>query len=271
MLRTPPNSRFNGSGRILDEKSEDTPLLRERPLSVPLIEPPVRKEDDNSLSSSNNDRSAEENTTNEPSKLCQEFLAWRSAERNRLHKEERERQEERNQYERRIRAERDQYEHRLREERQQLNQRQQEHERLLRNTREQYEQNLIEERCRHEQQLRDERQLQDERLRRDRQQENGRQHNYGRRQNNEQPPNQERQEERRPKAIHNWPFKFRGEKDTKSLNTFLDRVECFALSEQLADDVLLQSIKHLLQDDALDWYARAYAAGTLVSWQEFKN
>ncbi|KAL1380923.1 hypothetical protein pipiens_013841 [Culex pipiens pipiens] len=28
-----------------------------------------------------------------------------------------------------------------------------------------------------------------------------------------------------PKAIHNWPFKFRGTKDSTNLNTFLDRVE----------------------------------------------
>lgn len=76
---------------------------------------------------------------------------------------------------------------------------------------------------------------------------------------------------RNPKAIHNWPFKFRGEKDTTTLNTFLDRVECFAQSEGVSDDVLLRSIKHLLQDDALDWYGRAFNERTLLTWDDFKN
>lgn len=76
---------------------------------------------------------------------------------------------------------------------------------------------------------------------------------------------------RNPKAIHNWPFKFRGEKDTTTLNTFLDRVECFAQSEEVSEDVLLRSIKHLLQDDALDWYGRAFNEGSLLTWTDFKN
>lgn len=79
-------------------------------------------------------------------------------------------------------------------------------------------------------------------------------------------------EERRiQKAIHNWPFKFRGEKDTKSLNTYLDRVESFAMSEGVSEEVLLTSVKHLLQDDALDWYARAISQGLLTSWEAFKE
>lgn len=82
----------------------------------------------------------------------------------------------------------------------------------------------------------------------------------------------ERAEDRRmQKAIHNWPFKFRGEKDTKSVNTFLDRVEAFARSEGVNDEVLLSSIKHLLQEDALDWYARAISQGLLTSWNRFKQ
>lgn len=73
------------------------------------------------------------------------------------------------------------------------------------------------------------------------------------------------------KAIHNWPFKFRGEKDIKTLNTFLDRVESFALSEGVNEEVLLASVKHLLQEDALDWYARAISQGVLTSWNAFKE
>ncbi|XP_058828059.1 uncharacterized protein LOC131695805 [Topomyia yanbarensis] len=76
---------------------------------------------------------------------------------------------------------------------------------------------------------------------------------------------------RNPKAIHNWPFKFRGEKDTTSLNTFLDRVECFARSEGVEEEILLRSIKHLLLEDALDWYGRAFAQGSLLSWRHFKE
>lgn len=38
----------------------------------------------------------------------------------------------------------------------------------------------------------------------------------------------------------------------------------------MTDEVLLASIKHLLQDDALDWYGRAMAQHRLVSWQSFK-
>ena len=158
VMRTPPDPRHSASGRIVDEKTEYTPLLRERSLPAPLPIPPVGEEDESSSSSVTNDRDADENARNELTKLRQEFLAWRSAERDRIRQEETERQEERKQYERRIREEREQYERRLREERQQLNQRQQENERLLRNTREQYERNLNEERRRHEQQLRDERQ-----------------------------------------------------------------------------------------------------------------
>ncbi|XP_062701346.1 uncharacterized protein LOC109405522 [Aedes albopictus] len=82
----------------------------------------------------------------------------------------------------------------------------------------------------------------------------------------------ERPEDRRMmKAVHNWPFKFRGEKDTTSLNIFLDRVETFAKSEGMSDATLLSSIKHLLQDDALDWYARAMTQQSLHSWQAFKK
>ena len=73
------------------------------------------------------------------------------------------------------------------------------------------------------------------------------------------------------KAVHNWPFKFRGEKDTTSLNIFLDRVETFARSEGMDDNTLLTSIKHLLQEDALDWYARAMTQNQLVSWEAFKT
>lgn len=83
---------------------------------------------------------------------------------------------------------------------------------------------------------------------------------------------QDRQETGRGlKAVHNWPFKFKGEKDTTSLNTFLDRVETFARSEGLSDDTLLKSIKHLLLDDALDWYGRAVSQNLLVTWAAFKN
>lgn len=85
-------------------------------------------------------------------------------------------------------------------------------------------------------------------------------------------PSTERSEDRRMmKAVHNWPFKFRGEKDTTSLNVFLDRVETFAKSEGMSDDTLLSSIKHLLQDDALDWYARAMSQRLLFSWHAFKQ
>lgn len=82
----------------------------------------------------------------------------------------------------------------------------------------------------------------------------------------------ERADERRmQKAVHNWPFKFRGEKDTTSLNVFLDRVETFARSEGMSDATLLSSIKHLLQEDAIDWYARATSHNLLRTWEEFKQ
>lgn len=73
-----------------------------------------------------------------------------------------------------------------------------------------------------------------------------------------------------PKAIHNWPFKFRGAKESTSLNTFLDRVEYFANSEGVSRAMLLRSVKHLLQDDALDWYGRAFNEGELDTWENFK-
>lgn len=82
----------------------------------------------------------------------------------------------------------------------------------------------------------------------------------------------ERVDDRRMlKAVHNWPFKFRGEKDMTSLNIFLDRVETFARSEGMSDRTLLSSIKHLLQEDALDWYARALNQHNLHTWTEFKQ
>ncbi|XP_058815288.1 uncharacterized protein LOC131678887 [Topomyia yanbarensis] len=85
-------------------------------------------------------------------------------------------------------------------------------------------------------------------------------------------PTPERGEERRmQKAVHNWPFKFRGEKDTTSLNVFLDRVETFARSEGMSDAMLLSSIKHLLQEDAIDWYARATSQRLLHTWNDFKR
>ncbi|XP_058465380.1 uncharacterized protein LOC131438957 [Malaya genurostris] len=78
-------------------------------------------------------------------------------------------------------------------------------------------------------------------------------------------------ERRMLKAVHNWPFKFRGEKDTTSLNVFLDRVETFARSEGMNDETLLSSIKHLLHEDALEWYARATLQNRLLSWRAFKQ
>ncbi|XP_062535431.1 uncharacterized protein LOC134204672 [Armigeres subalbatus] len=79
-------------------------------------------------------------------------------------------------------------------------------------------------------------------------------------------------EERRTlKAIHNWPFRYKGEKDGSSLNTFLQRVETFAASEEIADDLLLKSVKHLLLDDALNWYSNMYATGVFGSWEDFKR
>lgn len=85
------------------------------------------------------------------------------------------------------------------------------------------------------------------------------------------PPAERNEDRRMMKAVHNWPFKFRGEKDTTSLNIFLDRVETFAKSEGMNDETLLSSIKHLLMDDALDWYARAMSQRLLYSWQAFKQ
>lgn len=85
------------------------------------------------------------------------------------------------------------------------------------------------------------------------------------------PPVGQADERRMLKAVHNWPFKFRGEKDTTSLNVFLDRVETFARSEGMSDATLLSSIKHLLQEDALDWYARATSQRLLRSWDAFKR
>lgn len=79
-------------------------------------------------------------------------------------------------------------------------------------------------------------------------------------------------EERRTlKAIHNWSFRYKGEKDGSSLNTFLQRVEIFAASEGVPEDVLLKNVKHLLMDDALDWYSNVYVTGELVSWEDFKR
>lgn len=79
-------------------------------------------------------------------------------------------------------------------------------------------------------------------------------------------------EERRiQKAIHNWPFRYKGERDGASLNTFLQRVEIFALSEEIPEGVLLKNVKHLLQDDALSWYGNAYLRGELVSWEALKR
>lgn len=86
-----------------------------------------------------------------------------------------------------------------------------------------------------------------------------------------QPPMDRAEDRRMTKAIHNWPFKFRGEKDTTSLNIFLDRVETFARSEGVSDGTLLSSIKHLLQEDALDWYSRAMSQRLLYSWDTFKK
>lgn len=78
-------------------------------------------------------------------------------------------------------------------------------------------------------------------------------------------------EDRRPhKTIHNWPFRYKGEKDASSLNTFLQRVEIFAMSEELSEETLLKNIKHLLLDDALTWYGNAYLSGQLGSWERFK-
>lgn len=88
---------------------------------------------------------------------------------------------------------------------------------------------------------------------------------------NQQQGNGRTDDRRMQKAIHNWPFKFRGERDTKTLNTFLDRVESFARSEGVSDEVLLTSIKHLLQEDALDWYARVEYQGLLDSCESFKQ
>ncbi|XP_062706813.1 uncharacterized protein LOC109421856 [Aedes albopictus] len=85
-------------------------------------------------------------------------------------------------------------------------------------------------------------------------------------------PATERADDRRiQKAVHNWPFKFRGEKDTTSLNVFLDRVETFARSEGMSDATLLSSIKHLLQEDAIDWYSRATSQNLLRTWDQFKR
>ncbi|XP_062700567.1 uncharacterized protein LOC109405945 [Aedes albopictus] len=79
-------------------------------------------------------------------------------------------------------------------------------------------------------------------------------------------------EERRTlKAIHNWPFRYKGEKDGSSLNTFLQRVEIFAASEGVTEDVLLRNVKHLLLDDALNWYSSVYVSGELVTWDDFKR
>ncbi|XP_062713751.1 uncharacterized protein LOC134290601 [Aedes albopictus] len=85
-------------------------------------------------------------------------------------------------------------------------------------------------------------------------------------------PAPERADDRRiQKTVHNWPFKFRGEKDTTSLNVFLDRVETFARSEGISDATLLSSIKHLLQEDAIDWYSRATSQNLLRTWDQFKR
>lgn len=73
------------------------------------------------------------------------------------------------------------------------------------------------------------------------------------------------------KAIHNWSFRYKGEKDGASLNTFLQRVEIFALSEAVPESVLLKNIKHLLLKDALTWYATSYLNGDLISWEAFKK
>nr|XP_029720641.1 uncharacterized protein LOC115262396 [Aedes albopictus] len=52
-------------------------------------------------------------------------------------------------------------------------------------------------------------------------------------------PAPERVDDRRiQKAVHNWPFKFRGEKDTTSLNVFLDRVETALLEPNFATPVI---------------------------------
>ncbi|XP_062534186.1 uncharacterized protein LOC134203324 [Armigeres subalbatus] len=77
-------------------------------------------------------------------------------------------------------------------------------------------------------------------------------------------PRPAREEERRlQKAVHNWPFKFRGDKDTTSLNVFLDRVETFARSEGMSA-TLLSSIKHLLQEDAIVTAARPRSLEEMV-------
>ncbi|XP_058465806.1 uncharacterized protein LOC131439148 [Malaya genurostris] len=79
-------------------------------------------------------------------------------------------------------------------------------------------------------------------------------------------------EERRTlKAIHNWPFRYKGEKDGSSLNTFLQRVETFAASEEIGNDILLRNVKHLLMDDALNWYSNLYPTGQLATWEDFKR
>lgn len=74
---------------------------------------------------------------------------------------------------------------------------------------------------------------------------------------------------RAPKAIHNWPYRYKGEKNASVLNTFLERVEVFARSEDVDDSMLLKNIKHLLSDEALTWYTSAYLSGNLGSWAKF--
>ncbi|XP_055613322.1 uncharacterized protein LOC129759817 [Uranotaenia lowii] len=90
-------------------------------------------------------------------------------------------------------------------------------------------------------------------------------------QQQQQAPYREEPVRRIPKGIHNWPFKFRGQQDTTSLNVFLDRVEAFASSENLDQETLLANIKHLLEKTAQDWYTRAFVEGRLTSWEEFKR
>ncbi|XP_062551064.1 uncharacterized protein LOC134216060 [Armigeres subalbatus] len=69
--------------------------------------------------------------------------------------------------------------------------------------------------------------------------------------------------------VHKWPFEYAGEPNIIKLGEFLNQVNTYAVTEEMDEQTLLRSIKHLLKGRALQWYTRCYFQ--LISWDVFKT